>query len=58
VVEEAAIPFPPRKLHRSDWRAISRLLSRYYDDLVKMFEPETAEFFDRVMQTERARRSN
>jgi len=43
------MPSQPRKLHRSDWSTISVQLRRYYDDLVKTFEPEATAFFDRVM---------
>lgn len=49
MVDEAAISTQPRKLHRSDWSTISVQLGRYYDDLVKTFEPEAAAFFDAVM---------
>ena len=43
------MPSQPRKLHRSDWSTISVQLRRYYDDLVKTFEPEAATFFDHLM---------
>lgn len=49
MVDEGAMPSQPRKLHRSDWSTISVQLRRYYDDLVKTFEPEATAFFDRVM---------